>query len=73
LYWTTDRAVAEGFAIGKRYRNRVPTLVHAEIPKPHIFAVFVNREERDIVLNPRRLRKLSAAPLDLERIQERKE
>jgi hypothetical protein len=68
LYWTTNRAIAEGFASGKRCSNQVPTLVHAEIPKPYIFAVFVDRKESEIVLDPRRLTKLSAAPLDLERI-----
>jgi len=62
LYWTTDRSVAEGFAEGKRFSNKRPTVVQAQIPKPHIFAVFVNRQESEIVLDPRRLRKLSHAP-----------
>jgi hypothetical protein len=58
LSWTTDRATAEGFARGKRYINKNPTLVRAEIPKRHIFAVFVGRNESEIVVDPRRLRKL---------------
>jgi len=62
LYWTTDRSVAEGFAEGKRFSNERPTVVQAQIPKPHVFAVFVNRQENEIVLDPRRLRKLSHAP-----------
>jgi hypothetical protein len=64
LYWTTDRAVAERFASGQRCFNEMPTLARALITKPHIFAVFVDREESEIVLDPQRLRKLSSAPLD---------
>jgi hypothetical protein len=63
LHWTTDRAVAERFASGRRCVNQLPTLVQAQIPKEHIFAVFVSREESEIVLDPRRLKKLSSAPL----------
>jgi hypothetical protein len=59
LHWTTDRTVAEGFAQGRRCINPNPTLVHAEIPKQHIFAVLLDRQEHEIVLDPRRLRKLS--------------
>jgi hypothetical protein len=58
LHWTTDRAVAEKFAGGRRCINPHPTLVQALIPKRHILAVFVNREENEIVVDPRRLRKL---------------
>jgi hypothetical protein len=58
LSWTTDRAVAEGFAIGKRCANEHPTLVRADIPKRHVFAVFVDRSESEIVVDPRRLRNL---------------
>ncbi len=58
LSWTTDRATAAGFAEGKRCRNKAPTLVRAEIPKQHIFAVFIGRQESEIVLAPRRLRRL---------------
>ena len=62
LHWTTDRAVAEGFAAGRRFINPSPTLVSAEIPKRHIFAVFVDRQESEIVVDWRRLRKLKAEP-----------
>jgi hypothetical protein len=63
LSWTTDRAVAEAFASGKRCSNRSPTLAQAEIPKQHIFAVFVSRSENEIVVDPRRLRKFQAHDL----------
>ncbi len=63
LSWTTDRAVAEGFAAGRRCVNKVPTLLRAEIPKQHIFAVFVERMESEIVVDPRRLRALQRLPI----------
>lgn len=59
LHWTTDRLVAEGFAKGKRCTNNQSTLVQAQIPKQHILAVFVDRNEHEIVLDPRRLRRLT--------------
>jgi hypothetical protein len=62
MSWTTDRSVAEGFAKGKRCVNRAPTLVRAEIPKIHIFAVFCDRSEHEIVLDYKRLRKLQRLP-----------
>jgi hypothetical protein len=62
LHWTTDQAIAEQFASGKRCINPRPTLVSAQIPKRHIFAVFLERQEQEIVLDPRRLRRLSASP-----------
>jgi hypothetical protein len=62
LHWTTDRAVALKFAKGMRCRNERPTIAQALIPKAHIFAVFVNRQEHEIVLDPRRLRKISKSP-----------
>jgi hypothetical protein len=62
LHWTTDRSTAEKFASGRRYVNPRPTLVRAQIPKQHIFAVFLDRDESEIVLDPRRLRQLSAFP-----------
>jgi hypothetical protein len=58
LSWTTDRKVAAGFARGMRCRNAVPTLVQAEIPKRHLFGVFVERNESEVAVDPRRLRKL---------------
>lgn len=69
LYWTTDRAVAERFASGQRCFNELPTLATALIPKRHIFAVFVSRKESEIVLDPRRLRRLSSALLDARSLQ----
>jgi hypothetical protein len=62
LHWTTSRATAEKFASGQRCINPRPTLVTAQIPKRYIFAVFDNRNEAEIVLDPRRLRRLSASP-----------
>jgi hypothetical protein len=67
LYWTTDRAVAEGFAQGKRCINQIPILVRAEIRKEHIFAVFLGRKESEIVVDPRRLRKIASIRLAAER------
>jgi hypothetical protein len=58
LSWTTDRTVAEGFAQGKRWVNRWPTLARAQVLKQHIFAVFVDRKESEIVLDPRGLQRL---------------
>jgi hypothetical protein len=62
LHWTMDQATAEKFAGGRRCINSRPTLVRAQIPKRHIFAIFLDRDESEIVLDPRRLRKLSTAP-----------
>jgi hypothetical protein len=67
LSWTTDRAVAEGFALGRRCVNKYPTLVRAEIPKQHIFGVFVSRRESEIALDPRRVRKVRKVPAALAR------
>jgi hypothetical protein len=69
LHWTTNREVAAEFAQSKRCTNHEPTLVQAVIPKEHIFAVFVNRNENEIVVDPRRLRQLKTTrqPKDDER------
>jgi hypothetical protein len=48
LHWTTDRLIAEGFARGKRCFNKCPTLVSAIVPKRHVFAVFVDRDENEV-------------------------
>jgi hypothetical protein len=59
--WTTNRAVAEGFARGHRgIRVPDPVIASAVIPKEVIFAAFTDRQESEIVLDPRRLAKLSA-------------
>ena len=60
LSWTVDRAIAEGFARGKRCVNQHPTLAAAEIPKQHIFGVFLDRKESELAVDPRRLRELHA-------------
>jgi hypothetical protein len=64
LHWTTNRALAEDFAQGKRCINKNPTLVAAEIPKQHVFAVFTSRQEDEVVVDHRRLRKLKAMPIE---------
>jgi hypothetical protein len=63
LSWTTDLAIAEGFARGKRCRHSVPTLCHATIRKAHVFGAFTNRDEHEIIVDPRRLRQFRAAHL----------
>jgi hypothetical protein len=63
LSWTLDRSIAEGFAHGKRCSNTEPTLVAACIPKAHILGVFLTRDEAEIVLDPRRLRKVRIEPM----------
>ena len=63
LAWTTDRTVAEGFARG--HRNIPvpgPVVASAIIPKEHIFFVTNDRSEKEVVLNPRRLRRLVSEP-----------
>jgi hypothetical protein len=60
LSWTTDQAIAKEFARGKRCVNEHPTLVTAEIPKQHIFGVFLGRGESELAVDPKRLRKLRA-------------
>jgi hypothetical protein len=62
LHWTTDRAVAMEFAIGKRCTNQNPTLVSAYIPKEHVFGVFLDRGEYEIAVDPRRLRRVMIEP-----------
>jgi hypothetical protein len=62
LSWTNDRAVAQQFARGMRCVNGYPTLASAEIHKQHIFAVFLDRDESELVVDPRQLRKLRAEP-----------
>jgi hypothetical protein len=58
LSWTVDLEVAQGFAIGKRCRNSVPTIVSALIPKEHVFGIFADRNESEITVDPRRLRRI---------------
>lgn len=59
MSWTANRSDALKFARGMRVSNKVPTLVSAVIPKQHIFAVFAERGEHEVVVNFRRLRKIN--------------
>jgi hypothetical protein len=54
-------------ATGKRCINRHPTLVSACIPKEHVFAVFIDREEHEIVADYRRLRRVKIEPAPAQR------
>ncbi len=63
ISWTTSREVAEGYA--RSYQSGlVPTAFLAEacIPKAAIFTAFTEREEDEVVLDPRRLRELNVKP-----------
>jgi hypothetical protein len=64
ISWTTDRAIAERFSRGMRCINKLPTLASAEIPKEHLFGVFLDRAETELAVDYRRLLKVvKAAPL----------
>jgi len=59
LSWTTERAVAMQFARGMRFDGEPDrVLVTAEIPKRWIFGAFIDRGESEVVLDPKRLRKI---------------
>lgn len=60
LAWTTDRAIAEGFAKGHR-SIPVPNAVIAQamIPKEEILFVCVDRDEKEVVLDPQNLQNVS--------------
>jgi hypothetical protein len=54
--WTTDGAVAQGFARGHRGMPPPdPVVAQARIPRSEIFTVLVDREESELVLNPSEL------------------
>lgn len=56
ISWTTDETVARGFARGHRgLRVPVPVVVTAAIAKQHIFAVFADRKESEILLDPAKI------------------
>jgi hypothetical protein len=55
----TDKTVAGKFAEGRQWTNRQPRLGQAQIPKQYVLAVFTDREEHEIIVDPRRLRRLS--------------
>lgn len=60
LSWTTERAVAERFARGHRsIAVSNPVVVRAEIPKTAVFFAVTDREEAELIIEPRRLRKLT--------------
>jgi hypothetical protein len=63
IAWTTSRAVADGFARGHRgIPVPEPVVASAIISKEHIFFVTDERAEKEIVLNPRRLREILVEP-----------
>jgi len=58
--WTTDKTTAEFFAVHRRGRAfRDPVIAHAFIRKADVFAAIGGQGEREIILEPRRLRKLT--------------
>jgi hypothetical protein len=66
IAWTTDRKIAEQFATGMRrgaFDN--PVIAHAFIRKTDIF--FATESEAEVVLDPRRLRKLTIEPFTEQR------
>jgi hypothetical protein len=63
ISWTTDREVAEGFAHGHRgIYVPDPTVAIAEIDKSAVFFASQDRKESEVVLDPRRLRRLILEP-----------
>jgi hypothetical protein len=67
ISWTTDRKVAEKFATGMRGGAFPdPVIAHAFIPKKWIFNVYDGGED-EVVLDPRRLRKLTIEPFVISR------
>jgi len=60
ISWTTDRQVADIFARGHRgIRVPDPVIASAVIPKSAIFTVVTSRNESEVIVDPRRLRKLA--------------
>ena len=67
ISWTADRDVGMKFARGIRFDNEPDrVLVEAIIPKQAIFAVFTDRKESEIVLDPEHLRQLRCEPVVLD-------
>jgi hypothetical protein len=63
ISWTTDHETARRFAHGHRgIRVPSPVLAAAKVRKVDIFAVFTAREESEVIIDPRRLRKLVVTP-----------
>jgi hypothetical protein len=65
ISWTADHAVAEEFARGHRgIPVREPVVASALIPKDHIFFVTDERQEKEVVLNPRRVSEVIIEPFE---------
>jgi hypothetical protein len=59
LSWTTDRAVAAKFARGhRRIRVLDPIIAEAVVEREAVFIVLHERNEGEVLIDPRRLRKL---------------
>lgn len=56
ISWTTDIAVAAGFACGKRGPAVNPAVARAEVDKAEVLAVMTDRKESEVIINPHRLR-----------------
>lgn len=57
LSWTLDEKVAQSFARGHRgIPVPDPVVVCGEIGRKHVFGVFNDRDESEIVLDPNRVR-----------------
>ncbi len=60
--WTLDRERAVWFA--RRFSFRGPgTLLTAEIPPEHVLGIFHGRGEAEIVVDPKRLRRVRVEPV----------
>ena len=59
LSWTLDREVAEWFA--HRYGEN-GTVYEAQVRKENIYAIFLGRNEAEVIVNPERLAGLSQLP-----------
>jgi len=70
IAWSTSRSVAERFATGMRAGPFAdPVIAHAFIPKEHIFWADEGSEQ-EIVLDPKRLRKLTVESFDNGRLMQ---
>jgi hypothetical protein len=70
IAWSTSRNVAEDFATGMRAGPFAdPVMAHAFIPKEHIFWAD-DGSEQEIVLDPKRLRKLTVESFDNGRLMQ---
>ena len=65
ISWSTSRNLAERFATGMRGGSFAdPVIAHAFVPKEHIFWASNDRDEQEIVLDPKRLRTLTIENFD---------